>query len=109
MISGVHELQPYTEVKRCSPDIKDFINIQRSNCITFYKKQIGGLDSLVFYVSCYRICVSGKKWYWPHYINTQDILKSASFQVFSIPDPEKKKKKLTIFDAVSHYLKIAKL
>jgi len=45
------------------------------------------LDALV---SVYRIDVRGKKWYWPHYITTIDVLKSAAFKVFKIANPDAK-------------------
>ena len=48
---------------------------------------MGGVDSLDNQVSVYRIDVRGKKWYWPHYINTIDVLKSAAFKVFKLVNP----------------------
>jgi len=49
------------------------------------------LDALVsVYRIDYRIDVRGKKWYWPHYITTIDVLKSAAFKVFKIANPDAK-------------------
>ena len=38
-----------------------FTNIQQPNYISFYNKQMEGVDSLDSYVGCYRIDVHGKK------------------------------------------------
>ena len=39
-------------------------------------------------MSVYRIDVYGKKWYWPHYINTLDLLKSAAFKFFCLTNAD---------------------
>ena len=45
---------------------------------------MGRLDSLDAMVGVYRTDVRGKKWYWSHYINTMDVLKSVTFKVFKL-------------------------
>ena len=32
----------------------------------------------------------GKKWYWPHYINTTNVLKSVAFKVFKLSNSDVK-------------------
>ena len=109
VISNVHEAIPLTTVKRWSPEIRDYINIDRPNCISLYNKHMGGVDSLDSLVSVYRIDIRGKKWYWPHYINTIDVLKSAAFKVFKLSNPEAKMDFLQFTRrVVTHYLKAAK-
>jgi len=58
--------------------------------VTDYNKHMGGVHSLDSLASVYRIDVRGKKWYWPHYITTIDVLKSAAFKVFKIANPDAK-------------------
>ena len=51
---------------------------------------MGGVDSLNAHVSVYRIDVRGKKWYWPHDINTIDALKNAALKVFKLVNADDK-------------------
>ena len=87
IFSNVHANFPYTQVKRWDSSQRNYIKINRPNCITEYNKHMGGVDSLDAHVSVYRIDVRGKKWYWLHYINTIDVLKSAAFKVFKLVNP----------------------
>ena len=81
------------------------ITENRSNCITEYNKHMGGVDSLDAHVSVYRINVRGKNWYWPHYINTIDVLKSAAFKVFKLVSPDDKMDGIQIeVVATQHYI-----
>ena len=65
------------------------------------------LDALV---SIYQIDVRGKKWYWPHYKNTIDVLKSAAFKVFKLVNPNERMDFLAFtLRITTHYLKAAKL
>ena len=54
--------------------------------------------------------VRGKKWYWPHYINTIDVLKGAAFKVFKLVNPNDKMDFLAFTRRITtHYLKASKL
>ena len=101
---------PHTTVKHWNPSEKFYINIDRPNCITVYNKHMGGVDLLDAHFSVYHIDVRGKKWYWPHYINTLDVLKSADFEVFRLTYPGDKMDFL-VFTCriIMHYLKSAKV
>ena len=108
--SNVHANFPYTQVKRWDSSQRNYIKINRPNCITEYNKHMGGVDSLDAHVSVYRIDVRGKKWYWPHYINTIDVLKSAAFKVFKLVNPDDKMDFLAFTRRITtHYLKTSKL
>ena len=68
---------------------------------------MGGVDALDAYVSVYRIHVRGKEWFWPHYINTIDILKSAAFKMFRLANPDETMDFLHFVRRIAtHYLKI---
>ena len=106
----MHSDLPHTTVERWNPSKKCYINIDRPNCITVYIKHMGGVDLLDAHVSVYRIDVRGKKWYWPHYIHTLDVLKSAAFKVFRLTYPCDKMDFLAFTRRiVTHYLKAAKV
>ena len=108
--SNVHANFPYTQVKRWDSSQRNYIKINRPNCITEYNKHMGGVDSLDAHVSVYRIDVRGKKWYWPHYINTIDVLKSAAFKVFKLVNPDDKMDFLAFTRRITtHYLKTSRL
>ena len=61
ILSNVHADLRYTQVKRWDSSQRNYIKINRSNCITEYNKHMDGVDSLD--ESVYRIDVRGKKWY----------------------------------------------
>ena len=56
-----HSNLPYTQVKRWDSSQRNYININRPNCITECNKHTGGVDSLDAHVSVYRIDVREKK------------------------------------------------
>ena len=71
---------------------------------------MGGIDSLDPHVSVYRIDGREKKWYWPHYINTIDVLKSDALKVFKLVNPDDKMDFLAFTRRITtHYLKAPKL
>ena len=110
MISNTHINVPHASVKRWNPGTKAFIKLDYPNYITKYNKHADGIDSLDATVGIYRIDVSGLKWYWPHYINTIDVLKSTAFKVFKLSNPDVKMDFLGFKRRiVMHYLKLAKL
>ena len=110
ILSNVHADLPYTQVKRWDSSQRNYIKINRPNCIAEYNKHMGGVDSLDALVSVYQIDVRGKKWYWPHYINTTDVLKSAAFKVFKLVNPNDKMDFLAFTRRITtHYLIASKL
>ena len=110
ILSNVHVNLPYTQVKRWDSNQPNYIKVNRSNCITEYNKHMGGVDSLNAHVSVYRIDVRGKKWYWPPYINTIAVLKSAAFKVFKLVSLDNEMDFLAFTHRIrTHYLKASKL
>ena len=110
ILSNAHANLPYTQMERWDSIQQNYIKINRHNCITKYNKHMGGVDSLDAHVSVYRIDVRGKKWHWPHYINTIDVLKSAAFKVFKLVNPDDKIDFLAFTCRITiHYLKASKL
>ena len=90
VISNVHADFLLTTVKRLHYSSTNHIKINRPYCITKYNKYMGRVDYLDALVSVYQIDVPDKKWYWPHYINTVDVHKSAAFKVFKLVNPDAK-------------------
>ena len=97
-------------MKRWDLSQRNYIKINWTNCITEYRKHMGGVDSLDAHVIVCWIDVRGKKWYWPHYINTIDVLKSAAFKVFKLVNPDDKMDFLAFTRRITtYYIKASKL
>ena len=110
ILANVHANLSYTQMKRWDLSQRNYIKINWTNCITEYRKHMGGVDSLDAHVIVCWIDVRGKKWYWPHYINTIDVLKSAAFKVFKLVNPDDKMDFLAFTRCITtHYLKASKL
>ena len=77
-----HQVQRYSQKK------KQKILIDRPESIPVYNAGMGGVDLLDGKDAVYRISIRGKKWYWPHFINTLDCMKAAAYQLFLISRPE---------------------
>ena len=66
---------------------------------------MSGVNSLHAMVGVYRIDAYEKKFCWPHYINTKDVLKYAVFKVFKLFNPDVKVNFLSFTRrTVMHYL-----
>ena len=79
---STHHVQRYSQKK------KQHVLIDRPESIQVYNAGMGGVDLLDGKVAVYRISIRGKKWYWPHFINTLDCLKAASYQLYVISRPD---------------------
>ena len=90
MISNIHTDVPHASMKRWNPGIKVYIKLNHPNYIAEYNKHMSGVDSLDAMVGVHGIDVCGKNSYWPYYINTIDLLKSAAFKVFKLSNPDSK-------------------
>ena len=71
---------------------------------------MSGVDSSNALVGVYRIDVHCKKQYWPHYIDTTDVLKSASYKASLLENPEAEMEFLQFTRrAATQYLNAAKV
>ena len=111
ILSNVHANFPYTQMKRWDSNQQNYIKINRPNCITKCSKQMGRVESLDAHVNVYRTDGREKKQYWPHYINTIHVLKSAAFKVHKLVNPNDKMDFFLAFTRriTAHYLKASKL
>ena len=73
---------------------KKKITIIQPAIVKCYNKGMGGGGVDVFdgHIASYRINIRGKKWWWPHLINTIDCLKAASYSVYTIAVPDRKQR-----------------
>lgn len=58
-------LKPSVKCKRWSTKEKKHISLDMPFPLDAYNKQMGGVDLFDQMVSCYRICIRSKKWWWP--------------------------------------------
>ena len=71
---------------------------------------MGGGDTLDSFVSNYPIGIRGKKWRWPNFINTTDVLKSAAFKINKMANLESNIDFLQIIRRNQiHYLRVAEI
>lgn len=65
MISSSCGAQNIGQVNRFSQKVKRKISVPRPRLIAKYNAYMGGTDQMDQNISCYRIGIRGKKWYWP--------------------------------------------
>lgn len=65
MISSSCGTQDVSQVRRFSQKEKRNVMVPRPKLISNYNSFMGGTDQMDQNVSCYRIGIRGKKWYWP--------------------------------------------
>ena len=71
---------------------------------------MGGGDTLDSFVSNYHIGIRGKKWRWPNFINTIDVLKSAAFRINKMANLESNIDFLQFIRRNQiHYLRVAEI
>ena len=88
IISNVHEIFPLTTDMCWPPGVSEYRNNKCPNCISFYNKHMGGVDTLDSLVSNYRIGIRRKKCYSSHFINIIDVLKSRAFKIYKMANPK---------------------
>ena len=88
VISNIYGITKGDQVKRWSKKTKSYVYMTRPKCVERYSKHMGGIYQLDSLVAVYRINIRGKKWYWPHFINTIAILKSAVYFVYKKANPD---------------------
>ena len=82
--SNIFTAGPLGEIERFSQAEKKRIKIKRPSLIKEYNEGMGNVDVFDGHVATYRISLRGKKWWWPHFINTLDCLKAASYSLYLI-------------------------
>ena len=82
--SNIFTVNPIADVERYSQSEKKKIQIKRPSLVREYNKGMGNVDVFDGHVASYRISLRGKKWWWPHFINTLDCLKAASYSLYEI-------------------------
>ena len=92
LASNIHGVDPIDQVERYSQAEKKRVKVDRPLLIAKYNQGMGGVDVFDGHVASYRISIRGKKWWWPHLINTIDCLKAASYSLYTIANSESEKK-----------------
>ena len=73
-----------SSVQRFSRKLNKHVQITRPAAVGIYNAAMGGADVLDGHVASYRISMKGKKWWWMHFVNTLDVIKSSSYSMYSI-------------------------
>lgn len=89
VISNHLNSQPVSTTKRYSRKEKKEINIEQPNVIKYYNKNMGGVDLHDNGIANYRIAITGKKWWWPLFINTLDSIIVNSWKIYNMVNSNK--------------------
>lgn len=65
LLSNAVGVSPLSKARRYSFDQKTHIEIPQPAVVSSYNKNMGGVDRADQNISCYRISIRGKKWYFP--------------------------------------------
>ena len=82
MLSTSTGVYPLKHVERWSKSEKKKILVPQPAMIKSYNETMGGVDLLDSAVATYRPVIRGKKWYWPHFINTIGVLMGAAWRIY---------------------------
>lgn len=73
LVSNAFGVEPVHSVERFSRKEKSQVKIQQPNIVKHYNPTMGGVDLADENISCYRISIRGKKWYFPLVAHAFDL------------------------------------
>ena len=88
MISNIHGQVPLSTVKCWSSDSREYRN--KDQIVLSIPATHGAVDAGDVLARVYQVVTKGKKWDWPHYMNTFDALNKAAFRFFEGVDLDEK-------------------
>lgn len=84
IMSNCYNAFPLKNVKRYIKTEKKYISVNQPFIIYKYNKFMGGVDLADNLISCYRINIKGKKWYWPLFTNMISLAVINSLKIYNI-------------------------
>lgn len=72
MLSNYLQVDPKHSVRRYDRKQRQMVMVDQPDIIHQYNKRMGGVDLFDNAMNNYRICLRGKKWYWPLITNGLD-------------------------------------
>ena len=100
VLSNCFGPEPLNSVERFSCKLSKKVTIAQPKPITYYNQAMGGVDLLESSIADYRISIHGKKWWWPHFINTLGVLMGAAWKVHQAVNPDANPALLSFIRAV---------
>jgi DNA excision repair protein ERCC-6 len=82
MASTCHGIEPIGNAKRWSKAHKKTIDITQPHVIGQYNKSMGGVDRMDQNISCYRISIRSKKWWWALFAYLLDVAMQNAWLVY---------------------------
>lgn len=73
MVTNHDTVEPLGKVKRWSTTEKRKIDVPQPRLFANYNSSMGGVDLLDQAVNNYRICIRGKKWWWPLFTHSLNV------------------------------------
>lgn len=77
------DIHPTATATRYSQKERKRVPVPQPRVIQQYNKHMGGVDLLDRFISDYRPCLHGKKWYWPLLSNTLVTLRVAAWRLYT--------------------------
>lgn len=89
VISNHYNEEPLSTAKRYNRKARKEVSIGQPNVVKLYNKNMGGVDLHDNGIANYRIGVSGKKWWWPLFVNTIDSVLVNAWKIYNFANNEK--------------------
>lgn len=88
VLSNCYGPEPTNSVERYSRKVMKKVSIPQPKPIGYYNQAMGGVDLLDASVADYRITIRGKKWWWPHFINSLGVMMGAAWKIYRKVNPK---------------------
>ncbi len=73
LASNCYGVEPVMKARRWSAAEKKFVEVPQPHVVHTYNVGMGGVDRMDQNVSCYRISIRSKKWWWPLFAYMVDV------------------------------------
>jgi len=78
-------VEPIQSVNRWSKDAKKKVPVPQTKLYATYNAHMGGVDNMDQNLSCYRICIKGKKWWWVIFTYLLDLVIVNAWKLGNLP------------------------
>lgn len=82
--SNALSIDPLHKIKRYSRHLKRYIQVDQPNIIKIYNENMGGVDRSDQNISLYRTSIRGKKWYFPLFAHSIDMMLHNAWQLYRL-------------------------
>lgn len=84
MATNYDGIVPMCSVKRWSSSAQEKVNVQQPKLFSSYNCSMGGVDLLDQAANNYRVCIRGKKWWWPLFTQMLNVAVVNSWKIHQL-------------------------